>query len=165
MVDALAKLSAAERQAPEAVIKVLKSATAAVRHAVMLLGCVTHAANNHLVTSISPDGSIHNKVIRDASQAPKSYKRKASIDIGPQAKCTKPAKVPTKAWSAPAQAHRDSSSRKHNSRVAIFERACTAARVNEIGASATCTGKLGSASARLELLTRRVRSRLNPDGE
>ena len=163
LVDALAQLSAAERLAPTAVTRVLNSAMEAVKHAAMLLGCVTHAANNHLVSSVGPDGAIVNKVTRDASQAPKTYKRKALCDLSGPVKCAKPAPVETKAWAPPVRPARSSSVRDHNVRMSFNEDALLEARVNDIGASATCSGRLGSASDRIEQLTRRVRCRLNHD--
>ena len=66
MVDALAKQAAKTRQAPAAVLGLLKSATAAVRHSAVLLGEVTHAANNHKIAVTRPDGTQGIKVIRDA---------------------------------------------------------------------------------------------------
>ena len=79
-------------------------------------------------------------------------------------KCAKPAAVvETKAWVPPARPARNSSVREHNARVVRFERAALKARVDQIGGSASCSGRLGSAAERVELLARRVRRRLNPD--
>ena len=76
LVDALAKRAAATSRAPPAIIRLLDSATVAVRHAACLLACVTHHANNHRVEKISDDGSISYTVCRDAVSAPKGRKRK-----------------------------------------------------------------------------------------
>ena len=66
LVDALAKLAAAMRQAPMAVLRMLRSGDAAVRHAAALLGEVTHAANNHRTVVTKLDGSQVEILVRDA---------------------------------------------------------------------------------------------------
>ena len=70
LVDALAKQAAAQRQAPESLTRLLKSAKVAVKHAAALLGEVTHAANNHKVVVNRPDGRVVTQVLRDATPKP-----------------------------------------------------------------------------------------------
>ena len=69
LVDALAKAAAANCSAPGACAAWLADASRAVRHHAMLVGRVTHAANNHEVAIVGPDGSTFTKVVRDAAQA------------------------------------------------------------------------------------------------
>ena len=78
LVDALAKQAAAMRQAPPAVLRLLKSARAAVRHSAALLGEVTHAANNHKTTATGPDGTQFLKIIRDAQPKESGLPRRAA---------------------------------------------------------------------------------------
>ena len=68
-VDALAKGAAFRGPAPAARVQVLGAAEKAVRHAAMLLGRVTHAANNVRTVSMGPDGKPIVHIRRDASQA------------------------------------------------------------------------------------------------
>jgi len=67
LVDALAKQAAATRQAPAAVLRLLKSAKAAVRHAAALLGQVTHASNNHRSVTTLADGTQVVRTCRDSA--------------------------------------------------------------------------------------------------
>ena len=72
LVDALAKQAATTRRAPAAVVRLLKSARAAIRHSAALLGEVTHAANNHRTVVTLADGSQVAKLVRDAQ--PKEFR-------------------------------------------------------------------------------------------
>jgi hypothetical protein len=78
LVDALAKQAAMQRQAPFAVLRLLASARAAVRHAACLLGRVTHAANNCKLEVTLPDGSREHRTFRDAQQVT-GQRKKARI--------------------------------------------------------------------------------------
>jgi hypothetical protein len=68
LVDALAKQAAAQRQAPQAITRLLASARLAVRSAASLLGAVTYAANNCKMEVVLPDGSCEQRICRDAQQ-------------------------------------------------------------------------------------------------
>ena len=68
LADALAKAAARRRIAGANTDATLAVAAKAVRHAARLLGRVTFAANNHVVTEVGPDGKSCTRVIRDASQ-------------------------------------------------------------------------------------------------
>ena len=139
-----------------------------MKHAARLLGRVTHASNNHLVTSIGPEGQSVSEVTRDASQAPKAYKRKAEAELQGQSPAKKPFSVPSTvaAWTESSK----SSSIKNpktlfNVRMQRYQDSCTANRVEDIGASLGSTGRLGVASARIEQMERRVRRRLGLGSE
>jgi len=165
LADALAKLAAKERQLPKASLRLIVSGTAAVKHAAMLLGRVTHAANNHLVTSIGRDGELHTKVTRDASQAPRCYKRKTDVKLQPAPPASFQKVI--KAWSEPSRQVLPTASnpnRLHNGRVRAHMEACTMRRVDEIGSSVACSGRLGVAGDRVEQVRRRVRERLADAG-
>jgi len=68
LVDALAKQAAAQRQAPAAILRILKSAQPAVRHSAALLGRVTHAANHCQIEVVLADGRRVPQICRDAQQ-------------------------------------------------------------------------------------------------
>ena len=68
LADALAKQAASQRQAPVAILRILESGRAAVRHAASLLGRVTQAANNCQLAVVLPDGSQQLRACRDAQQ-------------------------------------------------------------------------------------------------
>ena len=75
LADGLAKQAAAIAQPPPAVLRLLASAFAAVRHAARLLACVTHAANNHTVSVTAGDGTVSNKVVRDSVDKPRAKQK------------------------------------------------------------------------------------------
>ena len=76
--DALAKMSAAEAQCMPACLQLLEAAAVALRHAAMLLGRVTHAANHHVVYVPDESGNQVAKVLRDAAQFEHRRKRRLS---------------------------------------------------------------------------------------
>ena len=159
LADALAKGAAGVRRAPKAVLRLLDSSAPAVKYSASLLGRVTFSANNHLVTVISPDGTVHKTVTRDASQVPRTYKRKGDAELHNHAPASKSAKTPTAAWSARC-APSTNPIRLHNVRERAVQAACTMRRVDEIGSSAACSGRLGVAGDRVEQVRQRVRERL-----
>ena len=78
-MDALAKLAAGTREAPPAVVRLLESDRAAVKHAAALLGAVTYAANNCVLPVQNEDGSWGSKIARDAQPPPgRGIKRQRS---------------------------------------------------------------------------------------
>ena len=74
LADGLAKQAAAFHEPPDAVLRLLNSATQAAKHATKLLGRVTHAANNHTVQAVGDDGQVVSRTVRDSIDAPKRQK-------------------------------------------------------------------------------------------
>ena len=161
LVDGLAKRAAAERPMPTAASKLLDSGAAAVRHHSMLLGRVTHAANNHTIYRTGDDGVQHAHVMRDAMQVPRVYKRKAAEQLQDQAKEVKrkPAIIVQPLAPSPAPTPQ-SPSQLHRARMQLYQDDCTKRRVDDIGAACSTTAAT-PASERLEAVARRVRSKFH----
>jgi hypothetical protein len=166
LVDALAKQEAAARILPRPSLDLLESANSAVKHAAMLLGRTTHAANNCAVVVVGPDGTSITRTRRDATPAPRYAKKKAEAQPAATV-CLRPPKRAVvsvaKAWTSedlPRKKSGCSAGAAHAAR----ERQCQAARVEvrvqEIGASLVASSSLTSAADRLGELKRRVRRRL-----
>jgi len=163
LVDALAKRAAKEVQAPRQVLALMASADAATAHAAALLGCVTHASNNHKVNVVDADGNSVTRTFRDAEPRPTNKKRKAAVKPDgshaqplPQSSCEGILPWTPLSNSQPA--------RKRRLTALQFEaRTCAAAlgrRVAEIGASLSTPPDAVPAAKRLEQLHRRVKARL-----
>ena len=71
LVDKLAKLAAWAAADTTSCFEVLKGGEAAAAHAAIVLGIVTHAANNHRTAERQPDGSVKHTVLRDSVDKPK----------------------------------------------------------------------------------------------
>ena len=165
LVDALAKLAAASRQAPRGIIRLLESGKAAVRHGAALLGAVTHAANNHKLQMQRPDGTWGTRTIRDAQQPAKHRKRpreplQAPLDAKPLRPLAAAELAALDDWAA-----RGSVKRQRPASTGILARRRRAEvdqirrRVEEMGASLVASGHRPSAQTRLEQLRQRVRAR------
>jgi len=154
LADALAKSAACRRALPEDIEKLLNSAAVAVRHAATSLGRVTHAANNHAVTTVGEDGSSCTKHMRDATQVQRQYtKRPAEVVKTP----TKPPKALTaKAWTEPA---RPSAKRKRAATERAVSRERLLRRVQAIGDGCTVSGLRRPAAERQQALVERIRSK------
>ena len=59
--------------------KLVKSAKAAARHALALLGQVTHKANNHEVKELDENGKVITRVLRDSVDKPKAVAKKKAV--------------------------------------------------------------------------------------
>ena len=168
LADALAKQEAALRELPTAACRILDSAACAVTHAAKLLGRVTHAANNFVISEYGPNGVSVNKTIRDATQAPRGHKRKAET-VRLATVCSEPV-VPSavfeaKAWTpstCPLQKRCKSAASLHLARLKQQQEASVIRRVSEIGASLGASSSSVSAASRLDELSRRVRRRIAP---
>ena len=165
LVDALAKMAAAEWRTSEAVRKLLDSAAAAVKHSAMLLGRVTHEANNHEIAVTGDDGVITKMRVRDATEAPRSYKRKvqavnrtsAPVVASPAAPVARGplAALPCKKRGGPVTSQAV--------RARFAEIAQARRRVEDVGASLSAPVGAASARDRLESLGRRVRARFHSE--
>jgi hypothetical protein len=85
LADGLAKLAAADGAPPTALLRLLRSAQAAVEHFARLLGRVTYAANHHVVQEIGADGNLVSHTIRDSVDKPRAAriaKRSSRCDVG-----------------------------------------------------------------------------------
>jgi len=163
LVDALAKISAGEVSAMDSVRKLLDSAAAAAKHAAMLLGRVTHAANNHLVEVVGEDGCTSMRKVRDAIDAPRTSRQPRPAPGTP----AKPAQSATPAIAARAiralprsrGASRSMPPLGRAARQRAADSAHTMRRVAEIGASLGATVGGTPASDRLDALRRQVVAR------
>ena len=134
-------------------------------HANMLLGRVTYAANHCPVISYDIDGTPHTAYHRDATQAPRTYKRKADAQLPRPA--TKPKLSPSvprvvAAWTPPPNAPtKRGASVLHAQRMKSYDEACTARRVDDIGDAAIPAAT--DATERMVDLVKRLRRRHGED--
>ena len=70
-------------QPPPAVLRLLTSAFAAVRHAAKSLASVTHAAYNHTVTVMAEDDTVTSEVIRDLVDKPRAKQKPKAVGLTP----------------------------------------------------------------------------------
>ncbi len=157
LADGLAKQAAAASQLPLAVLRLLDSARAAVKHAAKLLGRVTFSANNHTVEVTADDGTTTSCTKRDAVDKPR-------LKEVPKEPCTRPPPLPpaprqerpVRPWTPaqPATRRQTTSSSTHARRAAAAEQAFLG-RVQEVG-DALRPSSARPASERLDALRRRV---------
>ena len=166
LVDALAKRAAASRQAPMAIIRLLSSGRSAVRHAAALLGRVTHAANNCTLNYTLPDGTVVQRICRDAQQPRFTRKRPRENSDSVSSLPALPAPLPQATMDAPSCAQLTHRSRGVVAREEAASRKAeqewhVRRRVAEIAATCRPSSTRPSGEERLEQLRRRVRARLS----
>ena len=173
LVDALAKLAAGTREAPLAVVRLLESGRAAVKHAAALLGAVTYAANNCMLPVQNEDGSWGSKIARDAQPPPsRGMKRQRSPAEAPAPPalamlCKQDGGAALERFE---ELHRSGlPTVRRRSRAAAAglrargraaEHEQTKRRVAELAASAAAPRHRPSGSERLEAVAERVRARI-----
>ena len=163
LVDALAKRAAMEVQEPRHALELVASGDAAALHAAALLGCVTHAANNHVVSVVEPDGSTIVRTMRDAVPKPANKKRAnvaaaRGAPVQPQPPQSCEGILPWTPLGRPHPARRRRPTAKQfefRSSAAALDR-----RVAELGASLSTPPAAEPAQQRLEQLHARVKARL-----
>ncbi len=180
LVDALAKAYAREVQLPKSFFDFISSARIAYKHSAAVLGCVTHAANNHKIQVIRNDGTVTYKTIRDSTDVAwrqsglPTLKKKAPDKQADERACKAPKEGHTVSNSVlvsqPAlfsvceqPASQSASSRAlraHNKRGRDSEKERLTSRVAAIAATCTASPSRQSGHDRLEALKRRVRARL-----
>ena len=164
LVDALAKMSAAEAQCMPACLGLVEAAAVALRHAAMLLGRVTHAANNHVVYEPDDSGNQVAKVRRDAVQCERVRKRRLS-PVAAKAAAAGDGKEQALAVAAlppPLKARRTTvEALRQGRRSREAEAATLSRRVRDIGAALVAPVGQSTASDRLEAVRRRLDSRLS----
>ena len=172
LVDAIAKAFANDHAVPCLVSALTLSARCAVRHSVALLGCVTHAANNHIVQETSDDGSTIRKRKRDVTEHVTKRARKERCPLLPSdgPVQTQPAcKMPCPDHLAgpfvlpgdvrPARSH-TVAMRQHSMRAAELDRQRLRERVSAIGSACSANASpAGSAAARMMALAEGVRAK------
>ena len=177
LADGLAKLAAASNRAPKQLIRLLKSATHACRHAAALLGVVTFTANRCPVTVRREDGTTSTVLKRDARQPPAhSRSRKARAlrsqhvlppqkELGEVATCSLTSCCRARAGKRRAEAFHALSSRRCKAarigrlRHEARESAATARAVQMIGDGASAPVEVQSAQQRLQRVLASVRAR------
>jgi hypothetical protein len=160
LADALAKLAAAANQPSKAVLSLLFSAAAAVKHSAMLLGRTTHAANHHPVHELNGDGETVIRLKRDSVDAPRPVPadRKAP-KAAPQ---PQPAPTPrdVRPWQAPLPSTRRPARRSSPARAAaLLEAAQLQRRVEDLGSSLQPSATRRPAAERMEALKQRLMAR------
>jgi hypothetical protein len=131
----------------------------------MLLGRVTHAANNHMVTVINEKGVTATSARRDATQATRTTIRRSASAQPPTVRpaATKLTLDNVQPWSASASLR---SGRGPSAAATLGARMRSAAeanvfrRVEEVGAALSTPVGRQSATEKLEQLTQRVRCRV-----
>jgi hypothetical protein len=160
LVDALAKMAAARMRAPQGLRALLESGSLAAKHAAALLGVVTHAANNHKVPHMRPDGTLVTKTLRDAQQPERKCRKRRESPKPP----TAPQPLPVGAAQVQLTELMVSCKRPRTAKAKLLarkrkeEEAFTCRRVMQVGSSVVSTGP--PAQLRLAALERRVRARL-----
>ena len=163
LADALAKEAAAEHQPPAAVAKLLHSAKCAVKHYAMLVGRITHAANNHHTMVAGPDGQMVPKICRGSIDRPRMARVKIRVEKPqPKVKALAPkGPLVVKPWQPPAgdlpgytsQRSRTAAATKRASSEQLHR------RVREIGQALRPAQGVPTASQRLAALRDRVLAR------
>ncbi len=136
LANGLAKLAAAEHSPPKAILRLLKSAKAAVEHCAKLLGRVTYAANNHVVLEPDQDGKLVSRTLRDSVEAPKRARVNKQASSKPCAKPLAKTKLlcEVKPWTPPSAGTRKLSGDRHwRQQLALRETALLERRVQEVG--------------------------------
>lgn len=165
LADGLAKQAAAVNQALEAVLRLLISGAAAAKHSCKLLGRVTHAANNHVVTSVGPDGQVSSRTIRDSADAPKRAVKKQQPAVaqekqgsGTCSATSKAAPRQVKPWRPPAQRSTPAGKTcgKHIRLAAKVQEEALRQRVAEVGSTLAPKTGQPTGAERLSALKARV---------
>ena len=156
MADGLAKRAAARFALPANTAELIQSGEEAVRYAACVLARATHNANNCRTVEVDAEGNSKVTIRRDATQAPRTYKKRLASDCKevspPQVKVP----MTVKPWVPPSalSATRLASKRKREDSASRVN-----ARVQEIGATLTAVSEGPSAADRLEALRARVSAR------
>ena len=159
LVDKLAKTAARATSDAKAVVELAASLEAATNHAAALLGIVTHAANNHMVTFVDEDGQSKQQIQRDSVDKPKDkrYKVPGNEPMAMQPEQPAPASAsqepstprPPALWKQPRQETPGTRERKR-------QREALSNRVDAIGASLRPSS---SAHAPLSAVHERIRAK------
>ena len=161
LADALAKFAAAANQPPEAVLRLLVSAAAAVKHFAMLLGRTTHAANHHPVQELNGHDETVTRLKRDSVDAPKAMLGdRKEPKAAPQ---PRPAPTPraVRPWQAPLPSNRRPARHSSPARAAaLMEASQLQRRVDELGSSLRPSAIRRPGAERIEALRQRLMSRL-----
>ena len=156
LADGLAKKAAARFALPDDTAELVQSAEAAVLYAACILGRTTHGANNCRTVEVGADGSSKVTIRRDATQAPRTYRKRAACSDRPLADPPAKRPRPVAPWVPPtplSAARQDSKRRRERSEERLNE------RVQEIGATLQDAGGRPSAASRLAALRTRVSAR------
>ena len=166
LADSLAKQAAAAIAVSRRTARFLASARLAVVHAACGLGQVTHAANNHTVQHVDPDGTTRTTTIRDAEPAPRRDRRPRADHSA----CSAPAPgakagsmvLSIRPWTPPPPRARPFRARCPE-RARARERSAGALRrcIDGIGASLASDPHQQPAAHRLVQVQQRVRQRIN----
>ena len=161
LADGLAKQAAATNQPLPAVLRLLVSAFAVVRHFAKLLGRVTHEANHFELVVHEEDGSSRTTTVRDSADKPKAQP-KARPDKPAPLPPPPPAKQPRTVapWEPPTgtRSSRSTAAAAHHRRAAEREEQQLQRRVAEVGAGLRAASSR-TAGERLEALKERVRGK------
>ena len=126
----------------------------------MLLGRVTHAANNHRIEYVAQNGLRTSRVIRDSCDAPRRARHAPRHPAAsPGTEVATRARAQVKPWQPPDQ-HASRGRTSHARHVRTAEAPLLQARVAEIGASLSAPVGQPTGSARLQALRARVLDRI-----
>ena len=156
LADGLAKKAAARFALTDNTAELVQSAEAAVHYPACILGKTTQGANNCRTVEDDADGNSEVTVRRDATQAPRTYRKRAACSDRPLAPPQAKRPRPVAPWVPPtalSTTRLTSKRRRERSEERLNE------RVQEIGAALQEAGNRPSAASRLEALRARVCAR------
>ena len=173
LVDAIANCYANDIVRLEFIFSLTMSARAAVRHSVALLGCVTHAANNHVVQVTREDGTTLDKVKRDVTEHSRKRARREESFVEPpgiepalgqhakELPCSGCRAAPMSGHNAALRARSQTlAAHEHNKRTRLLDEQRLRERVAAIGDMCTASpSPSGSAADRLQAVAARVKAR------
>ena len=124
-----------------------------------VLGIVTHAANNHRIEVMQPDGTVSHSVVRDSAPIPLKD-RAAKVGHAPIQKSGRSSSAPPRAASTPSLAASAAAKRKRHADAAE-DRSEAAFWAHWQGPSSRSKeSELPSAAARMDALRQRIKARM-----
>jgi hypothetical protein len=159
LVDIAAKKAAACHTVDKDVMRAIDTAEQIAWFGAAGLGIVTHAANNHRIEVMQPDGTVSHSVVRDSAPIPLKD-RAAKVGHAPIQKRGRPSSAPPRGRCTPSLAASAAAKRKRHAQAAE-DRSEVAFWSHWQGPSRSSReSELPSATARLDALRRRIKDRM-----
>jgi hypothetical protein len=159
LVDIAAKKAAARHTVGKDVMLALDTAEQIAGFGAAVLGIVTHAANNHRVEVVQPDGTVSHTVVRDSAPIPRED-RAAKASPAPALRPDHQPSAPPRAARAPSLVAKAAAKRKRHAEAAE-DRSETAFWTHWQGPPRSSgESELPTAAARMDALRQRIKARL-----